>query len=343
MSSLKNAFVRTVLGDVHPKELGAINYHEHLFQASPLLPGDELDDEARSHAEARLLVAGGTTCVVEATPTNLGRNVQATARISEALGLHIVHATGAHHQAHYRDGDPLLSASASKLGRLFTDDVEKGFAEGDGIGDATMRQSSPAGLERNRPRAGVLKAGIRYWAIGDFERRVIEAVSEAHRASGAPVMIHLDFGSAAHEVLDLLMSHGVPAESVVLAHIDRNLDAGLHVSLAERGAYLGYDGMARHREAPDSAILTCLEEVMSWPLAATRVLLGGDVARASRYRAYGGLPGIDYLSTRFLPRVLNRVGSELTNAMTITNPSRWLTFTPLISDGAGGLRDANPA
>src|SRR5690606_29546269 len=40
--------IRTVLGDVAPAELGATNYHEHLFQISPLLPGDELDDEDAS-------------------------------------------------------------------------------------------------------------------------------------------------------------------------------------------------------------------------------------------------------------------------------------------------------
>ena len=318
MTGLHRTFVRTVLGDVDPQTLGSVNYHEHLFQASPLLPGDELDDEEKSQAEAKLLVAGGTTCMVEATPTNLGRNVWATARISEALGLHIVHVTGAHHRAHYSDGDPLLSESSSKLARLFTADVVTGFHDG----------ASNSELLSRVPRAGVLKAGIRYWAIGAFERRVIDAVSEAHIATGAPVMVHLDFGSAAHEVLDLLSGLGVPSEAVVLAHMDRNLDVGLHTSLADRGAYLGYDGMARHREAPDSAILKCLEEVLSLPLSAARVVLGGDVARASRYRSYGGMPGLDYLETRFMPRVLDRVGAELTKALTTTNPSRWLTFTP---------------
>lgn len=37
--------IRTVLGDVDASLLGAVDYHEYLFQVSPLLPGDELDDE----------------------------------------------------------------------------------------------------------------------------------------------------------------------------------------------------------------------------------------------------------------------------------------------------------
>ena len=32
--------VRTVRGDVAPGSLGRVNYHEHLFQVTPLLPGD---------------------------------------------------------------------------------------------------------------------------------------------------------------------------------------------------------------------------------------------------------------------------------------------------------------
>jgi hypothetical protein len=47
--------VRTVLGDVPTERLGRCDYHEHLFQASPLLVGDELDDEQASRQEAESL------------------------------------------------------------------------------------------------------------------------------------------------------------------------------------------------------------------------------------------------------------------------------------------------
>ena len=64
------------------------------------------------------------------------------------------------------------------------------------------------------------------------------------------VMVHLEHGTAAAEVLDLLEADGVPADRVVLAHADRLLDPGWHLELARRGAYLGYDGAARHRPGP---------------------------------------------------------------------------------------------
>ena len=40
--------VTTVLGEIDARNLRRTDYHEHLFQATPLLPGDELDDEDAS-------------------------------------------------------------------------------------------------------------------------------------------------------------------------------------------------------------------------------------------------------------------------------------------------------
>lgn len=317
--------VRTVLGDVDPAALGSTNYHEHLFQTSPLLPGDELADEALSAREAQTLYTAGTHTMVEATPTGLGRDVEATARISVATGLQIVHVTGAHHAAHYAADDELLSATEADLAERFTSDVRDGFSTDD----------RPALTPDGRPvRAGMVKAAIRYWSIGPFERRVLAAAAATHVATGVPVMVHLDHGSAAHEVLDLLAAAGVAEHRVVLAHLDRLLDPGLHVELAGRGAYLGYDGMARHREAPDSAIIACLADTTAEPAGASRVVLGGDVARASRYRAYGGLPGLDYLATRFLPRLTAALGADLTHRLTTANPARLLAFTPPTEEDA---------
>jgi predicted metal-dependent phosphotriesterase family hydrolase len=315
--------VRTVLGDVDPADLGVLDYHEHLFQVSPLLPGEELDDEDRSGREARSLKDAGVGAMVEATPAGLGAHPEAVARISAAHGLHVVHTTGAHHGGHYADGHPLLERTAEQLAGRFTADVSTGLRRAD---------SAPAITPNGDPvRAGLVKAGIRYWAIGDFESRVLDAVAATSVATGCAVMVHLDFGSAAHEVLDRLGAAGVAADRVVLAHMDRNLDPGLHASLAERGAYLGYDGMARHREAPDSAILQCLVEAVSertpgGRAAALRIVLGGDVARRSRYMAYGGMPGLAYLPLRFLPRLRAAVDARVYAALTTHNGQRLLSL-----------------
>src|SRR4051812_6989125 len=116
-------FVRTVLGDVEPSSLGRVNYHEHLFQVSPLLPGDELDDEEAATTEARLLVASGFDTMVDATPIGLGRRPGAVARVSRSAVLPVVAATGVHREAHYPHGHWLRDTDAEARHRLFLADL----------------------------------------------------------------------------------------------------------------------------------------------------------------------------------------------------------------------------
>jgi phosphotriesterase-related protein len=300
--------VRTVLGDIAPEELGATDYHEHLFQVSPLLPGDDLDDEAASGREAALLRESGAGAMVEATPTGLGRRPEAVARVSAATGLRIVHVTGAHREAHYSPADPLLGETVESLASRFTQDLV-------------------SGMDGTTVRAGALKAGAGYWSFTAFERRVLTAVGQVAARTGAPVMVHLEHGSAGHEVLDLLAAEGCPADRVALAHVDRNPDPGLHAELAARGAYLGYDGAARHQRWPDSVLVDCLASAVEGG-AGSRLLLGGDVARRTRYPSYGGMPGLAYLFDRFVPRVRAAVGDAALAAVLVDNPARWLCWDP---------------
>ncbi len=315
--------VRTVLGDLPADRLGWCDYHEHLFQVSPLLRGDELDDERASGEEAAAFRQAGFAAMVEATPTGLGRNPAGVARISERTGLTVVHTSGAHRDEHYPEGHWLPACDEQDLIRRFDADVREGLPDH----DVAARGPVALGPGSEPVRAGMLKAGVGYWRIARFEHRVLEAVAAVAAETGVPAMVHLESGSAAWEVLEVLAGAGLPADRVVLAHIDRNLDPGLHAELTRAGAYLGYDGMARHREAPDSAILDCLERTAATG-DPTRLVLGGDVARRTRYRAYGGIPGLDYLPVRFVPRLRERLGEALTQTLLRDNPAGLLTLRP---------------
>lgn len=344
------SFVRTVRGDLDPAELGRVNYHEHLFQVSPLLPGDELDDEAASGAEAALLVASGFDAMIDATPTGLGRNPEALARISRAAGLAIVATTGAHREAHYPADHPIRGLSASERAERYLDELLHGMPRYDEAQNARSQNASPendkaqnGGPQNDGPqnddgiprasdetgapvRAGLIKAGIGYWSITPFERATLEAVAAAQVATGAPVMVHLEFCTAAHEALDLLAADGVSADRVVLAHADRDPNPALHLELAARGAWLGYDGMARPRTRSDAELLDLTSAVVEGG-ASAQILLGGDVARRSRYLAYGGMPGLAYLGERYLPQLRARIGAEAVERMLTVNPQRFLAWS----------------
>jgi predicted metal-dependent phosphotriesterase family hydrolase len=310
--------IRTVHGDILPSELGRTNVHEHLLMRSPLLRGDELDDVERSAAEAIEMHNAGIDALVELTPIGLGRDPHGVAAIAKRSGLQIVLATGIHQQAHYAPEHWVYRSSVPELSELFIRDITEGCDSADYGGP--YRQPTQI-------RAGVIKVGAGYWRISPLERRVFEAAGKAHQQTDVPVACHLEMGSAAWEVLEILQEVGIPNQSVMLSHVDRNPDPGLHAELAAAGAYIGYDGMARTKYWPDSTILDCLFQVVARG-GGERIVLGGDVARRSSFRAYGGLPGLAYLPQRFIPRLLKEGGEALVQQILVTNPRRFLAFSP---------------
>lgn len=94
-------------------------------------------------------------------------------------------------------------------------------------------------------RAGIIKLGASYHVVQSVERRWFEAGAQAAVRTRAPVAVHAEVGTAGHDILDVLEAAGVAPNRVMLAHMDRNLDPGLHAEIASRGAFLGYDTMGR--------------------------------------------------------------------------------------------------
>jgi phosphotriesterase-related protein len=304
-------FVRTVTGDLAPDQLGGTDYHEHLFQTSPLLAGDELDDLELSARETSELHAAGIETLVDLTPIGLGRNPTGLREISVRTGVRIVAATGVHREAHYPAGHWVRDLDEAALAKRFEHELRDGIAVADPSAEAAS-----SGV-----RAGVIKVGIGYWSISPFERRVLAATGAAHRATGAPVVCHLEMGTAGFEAASVLEAAGVRRDKLVLAHVDRNPDPGLHLELAASGVYLGYDGASRAKYWPDSTLIDCLVAVAAGG-GSDRLLLGGDVGRRSSFTAYGGLPGMAYLPRRFVPRLRAAGGQELVSAVLVDNPAR---------------------
>jgi phosphotriesterase-related protein len=128
-------------------------------------------------------------------------------------------------------------------------------------------------------------------------------------------------------LVERLGALGVPPGWVVLAHLDRNPDAGEHAETATAGAWLQLDGPGRTKYWPDSTILQLIADLAERGHA-DRLLLGGDTGRASSMRAYGGGPGLDYVFARFKPRLERELGQELSDRIFVANPARAFAFTP---------------
>lgn len=293
--------VRTVLGDIDPTDLGPCDAHEHLFLVTPAQPGDDFVEVDKAIEEAQFLVDAGGRSLVDWTPIGLGRDLDGLVAVSEATGLHVVAATGLHRDAHYAADDPLRSASLDDLAARFAAEL--------------------------RDRCGVIKTGASYHQVTAFEAKGFEAAAAAHAETGAPVCVHTQHGTMGLALVERLQALGVPPASVILAHLDRNPDAGEHAETASTGAWLQLDGPGRTKYWPDSTILQLIADLAERGHGG-RILLGGDTGRRSMMRAYGGGPGLDYVFARFKPRLERELGAELAHAIFVEAPAQAFSFEP---------------
>jgi 5-phospho-D-xylono-1,4-lactonase len=290
--------VRTIRGDIAPEALGPCDAHEHLFLVTPAQPGDEYSDVAKAIEEATTLRVAGAQALVDWTPIGLGRDLDGLSAVSEATGLHVVAATGLHRDVHYEAEDPLRAATAEGLAARFVTDLE---------------------------RCGIIKVGAGYHSISSFEAKAFAAAAGAHGEVGAPVCVHTEHGTMGLAIVERMRELGVPPDRVILAHVDRNPDAGEHAETAATGAWLQLDGPGRTKYWPDSTILRLISDLAERGCV-DRLLLGGDTGRRSMLRAYGGGPGLDYVFARFKPRLERELGRELSDRIFVANPARAFAF-----------------
>lgn len=292
--------VRTVLGDVAPGDLGVCDAHDHLFLTSPRLSGQELRSlpAARAELEAFRRQGGGT--VVQWTPYGMGRRAADLPGLSRETGVHVVAATGLHQDVHY--DDETLAGLRGRLAEVFVAELTEGIG-------------------KTGVRAGLIKVAGGFHTLDAHARRTMAAAAEAHHATGAPVAVHLELGTGALDVLDLLCgASGVPPHRVILGHLNRSPDPVTHRQVARAGCYLAFDGPSRAHHATDWRMPDAVRALADAGHG-DRLLLGGDTTTASARSVDGG-PGMPYLLRRVAPRLALAVGDDLVRRMLTENPGR---------------------
>lgn len=292
--------VRTVLGDVPPGDLGVCDAHDHLFFGSPRLPGQELRSVADARAELVAFREQGGGAVVQWTPYGLGRRAADLPPLSRETGVHVVAATGLHQAVHY--DDDTLAGLRSRLAELFVCELTEG------IGTSGVR-------------AGLVKVAGGFHALDAHARWAMTAAAEAQHATGATIAVHLERGTGALDVLDLLCGElGVPPHRVVLGHLNRSPDLVVHRQAARSGCYLAFDGPSLAHHATDWRMPDSVRALADAGFG-DRLLLGADTTTAAARSVSGG-PGMPYLLRRVRPRLVQAVGEELVARVLTENPGR---------------------
>ncbi|MER7398796.1 phosphotriesterase [Streptomyces sp. NPDC000151] len=296
------AALRTVLGDLPPKALrGRFDAHDHLFLATPQLPGRELADTGAAAAELRAFREAGGGTVAQWTPYGMGRRASELVQLSRESGVRVVAATGLHQAAHY--APETLERVREDLAGLFVAELTEGIG-------------GPGG-----PRAGLIKVAGGFHGLDAHARYTLTAAAEAHHATGAAIGVHLELGTGALDVLDLLCDEaGVPPQHVILGHLNRSPDAAVHRTAAEAGAYLAFDGPSRAHHATDWRLPEVLAALVDAGFG-DRVLLGGDTTTAGARSVDGG-PGMPYVVLGLRRRLELTLEKEAVERMLTANPAR---------------------
>lgn len=316
--------IQSVTGFVAAGDLGSTLVHEHVACASAgatrglaALVGGVDGLAARAVEALGAARAAGVDTIVDATPFDLGRDVELLADVSQRSGVTIIAATG-----HWLLPTVfMLNRTTAELADLFIADLATG-ADGTAI------------------RCGVIKAASEE-SVTDFDRRVLDAAATAHRETGAPIITHAAarnrIGEAQADVFEAL---GVPPDRVVIGHSDDTYELDYLTGLAGRGFIIGMDRIPcgklpeyGGRTVDDR--LDMIVELIDLGLGEQVVVSHDDpiwaglLTAEDQARHLAANPdGIAFIHRVALPGLRARgVSDDGIRTVTVTNPMRWLVGT----------------
>ncbi|GFG87504.1 phosphotriesterase family protein [Mycolicibacter algericus] len=225
----------TVRGPIDTADLGVTLMHEHVFimttEIAQNYPDAWGDEDARvTDAITRLgaLKAAGVDTIVDLTVIGLGRYIPRIARVAAGTDLNIVVATGVYTYNdvpfffHYRGPGTMLDGPEI-MADMFVRDIESGIAD--------------TGV-----KAAILKCATDEPGVTPGVERVLRAVAQAHRRTGAPISTHTHAGlRRGLEQQRIFEDEGVDLSRVVIGHSGDSTDLGYLEELIAAGSYLGMD------------------------------------------------------------------------------------------------------
>lgn len=313
--------IQSVTGFIEGPDLGSTLVHEHVVCATAgatkslaAIVGRAADLANIGVEALREAKAAGVDTIVDATPFDLGRDVELLADVSRRSGVTIIAATG-----HWLlPSVYMANRTTAELADLFTADLESG-ADGTAI------------------RCGVIKAASEE-AVTDFDRRVLEAAAIAHRETGAPIITHAAarnrIGDAQADIFDAL---GVPPDRVVIGHSDDTYELDYLTGLAGRGYIIGMDrlpcgNLPEYGGRTVDDRLDMIVELIGLGFGDRIVVAHDDpiwaglLTAEDQARHLAANPDrVAFIHRVALPGLRARgVSDDAIRAITVTNPMRWL-------------------
>jgi len=292
--------------------------HSKLLNENPYLIKDNLLLDNIEIAINELLYfksAGGDT-VVDATPMNIGRNVDALKIIAASTGLNFVVGCG-----YYTDDTHSNEMDSKTIGAI----------ENELVHDLTI---------------GIGNSGVKAGLIGEIgtgkeftrnEEKVLRASGRAHKVTGAPVMVHIfPWSKNGIDAVKLLEMEGVKANRICICHSDVMLDEDYIVELLRMGVYVEFDNFGKEftakvpygRFATDSERIDMIIRLINAGFE-NQLLFSCDICLKNLLRTYGG-HGYDHVLTNIKPMLMKaEVYRKSIETILLNNPLDYLDNSKL--------------
>ena len=292
----------TTLGPKTSDEMGLILPHEHIFVDmrtwnEPGYAKADPDDVVSLMApEVEKARDGGVTAIVECTPEGVGRRADILQAVSQATGFPLVVPTGIYREpwvpkwAHEASEEELYLWMLGELRGEIKD----------------------AGVQ-----AGWIKLSAGDNGMTECEAKILRAAARAGAAAGAAIGSHTTRGRVVHKQLDLVEKAGHSAERFIWVHAQT--DPGMNLEIAQRGAWIEFDGIGQTDEFYVERIQAMLDAGRG-----DRILLSQDRGWYDPAKPAGGTPKpFTYLCEQFLPKLRAAGVAESTvRDLTVNNPFR---------------------
>lgn len=285
-------FLFTVTGPIPWNSTGITDAHNHVWidrvtegkSSNPVL--DDVHAATRELIEYRK--AGGGA-IIDCQPAGCGRNALRLLQLSRASEVAIISATGFHRPVYYPPEHWLLKTDADRLTRFFIQELQVG--EEESLNSETV------------VKAGFLKIALEETFDKTYQPG-LKAAGQAAMQTGRTIEIHTEKGQSAEAVLAFFMNLGLAPDQLVLCHMDKRPDIGLHKELAQCGVTMEYDTFYRSKYDPETnlwpLILRMVEEGME-----DHICLATDMAEAASWSTLGSGPGLAALPGEIRTRLLS--------------------------------------
>ena len=315
--------LETVTGSITPDQLGKTLMHEHLMigyagsESDTVNSGPSLDEAVKRCvdriAELKDL---GFSSLLDPCPSDLGRDVELMAKVSQQTGFQIICATGLYKQSegghpywHFRSN---FGSTVDAMAEVFIKDITEG------IGSTGVK-------------AGIIKVATGPGEMTDYERGIFEAAAKASVATGAPITTHTDQGTIGDLQQQILTENGALAHRIVIGHSCGTSDHDYHMGIARGGSYLGFDRFGLDLLQPDDERVASLTKLIEAG-AGDRVVVSHDSVWCWRGQPFP--PAIEaemnkvwnpsHFSLRIIPKLRDRgVSDEQIDQLLIDNPRRF--------------------